>query len=66
MAVLTAAFLARNGKSLEKVIKSETSGYYETVLVALSKGPLDYDAHLLHEVCSLFRSFWYSCSIRRT
>jgi hypothetical protein len=57
MAVLTAAFLARNGKSLEKVIKSETSGYYESVLVALCKGPLDYDAFLLREVCSLISIF---------
>lgn len=39
----------RFGRDLEKDIKSETSGWFETGLVALTRGPLMNDVHTLHE-----------------
>jgi annexin A7/11 len=39
-------------RNLEEDIKKETSGYFETGLVALTRGPLLNDVHLLHGAMS--------------
>lgn len=46
--MLNAAYLAKEGKSLEKTILDATAGSYESVLLALAKDPVDYDAWLLN------------------
>ena len=45
---LRSTYLQRHRRNLESDIKSETSGYFETTLVALVRGPLDNDVHTLH------------------
>lgn len=50
--VLCVAYQARHGKSLIDVIKKETSGYYEDVLVSCLLGPPEHDVELLHRACA--------------
>lgn len=52
MQVLVVAYQARHGKSLIDVVKKETSGYYEDVLVSCLLGPLEHDVELLHRACA--------------
>jgi annexin A7/11 len=46
---LKATYQQRHSRSLENDIKSETSGHFETSLLAILRGPLDEDVHLLHK-----------------
>lgn len=50
--VLVHAWRARHGKDLSHLIEKEAGGWYETALLALIKGPLIYDAHLVHRACA--------------
>jgi len=50
--VIVAAYRARYGKDLATVMKKETTGNHERVLVGLCMSPLAYDVELLHEACS--------------
>ena len=43
------AFTHRLRRNLEADLKSETRGYFETGLVALCRGPLIQDCHVLHD-----------------
>lgn len=45
---LRLAYQQRHHRNLENDIKSETSGYFESTLVALARGPLVNDVHTLH------------------
>ncbi|KAI5862080.1 hypothetical protein GGS23DRAFT_572558 [Durotheca rogersii] len=45
---LKAVYFRTFGRSLEKDIMSETRGWFEEGLVALVRGPLMHDVHLLH------------------
>ncbi|KIK69997.1 hypothetical protein GYMLUDRAFT_213006 [Collybiopsis luxurians FD-317 M1] len=47
MAALSMAFKARIGKTLEDVLKNETSGYFGETLQGLVLGPLWYDVELV-------------------
>lgn len=49
---LTETFNRKFGRDLVKDIKSETSGYFETGLVLLTRGPLMNDVHSLHDAIS--------------
>jgi len=46
--VLVHAWQARHGKALSYTLEKELGGWYETAMLSLIKGPLIYDAHLVH------------------
>lgn len=46
--VLEAAYKVKFGKDLTGLVKSEVSGYYEKVLVAIIAGPLFHEVECLH------------------
>ncbi|KAI0483096.1 hypothetical protein GGR56DRAFT_622925 [Xylariaceae sp. FL0804] len=48
MEAINSAYFRMFSRSLEKDLRSETRGWFETGLVALAQGPLLHDAHLLH------------------
>ncbi len=49
--VLVHAWRARHGKDLSYLLEKEAGGWYETALLALIKGPIIYDAHLVQRAC---------------
>jgi annexin A7/11 len=52
MAALRDAFTRIHRRNLEADLKSETGGWLETGLIALSRGPLLHDVHLLRDAMS--------------
>lgn len=49
IATIRNAYTRIHRRDLEKDIKSEVSGWFETGLIALARGPLLHDIHLLHD-----------------
>ncbi|PWY80777.1 Annexin [Aspergillus sclerotioniger CBS 115572] len=52
MAIIRHTYQTRLNRSLEKDLKSETSGSFEDILVSLATGPLDSDITYLHDAMS--------------
>ncbi|PYI08777.1 Annexin [Aspergillus sclerotiicarbonarius CBS 121057] len=52
MAIIRHTYHTRLNRSLEKDLKSETSGSFEDILVSLATGPLDSDITYLHDAMS--------------
>ncbi|KAK3323660.1 annexin-like protein [Cercophora scortea] len=52
MATIRDAYARLHRRNLEADIKSETGGWLETGLIALVRGPLEHDVHLLRESMS--------------
>ncbi len=48
-AAIHAAYTRLHRRNLEQDLRDETSGWFETGLVALARGPLQHDVHLLYE-----------------
>ena len=48
-AAIHSAYTRLHRRNLEQDLRDETSGWFETALVALARGPLQHDVHLLYE-----------------